>query len=593
MMRLKADQTRETAVGALRGVQPQVREATLPGGPPARLAEYLREPFDLTPAATGRSTLRDRYGRSLLMLMAVVIGVLFIACVNIASLLLARADSRRVEMSVRMALGASRAQIARLLLAEGACLSIAGGLIGVGFSRWFSDLLVRQLSTRNTQVFLDLSPDWRVLGFASAITFATAVLFGAVPAWRSSGADPGDALKEQGRGPAGSGRSPAAATLVVVQVALSLVLVVAAGLFIRTFSGLAVRPVGFAKDRVLLVNVTAPTTKYTLTQLKRVYERINEAVAAVPGVERAALSDITPAGGSARQTFVDVSDGTPRSGQERMTSVNVISPGWLSTYGMRLLAGRDFVSTDRLNAPPVALVNEAFVRHFLAGGNPIGHTIDTGGAKVEIVGLVEDVVYESLRQAVPPTMFTATTQRSAARPYVNVSVLAAHGAPATLSPSISTAILGVAPEMVLQSRTLTEQVNADMSQERMLAVLFGSFGGLALLLAALGLYGVMANAVSRRRAEIGIRMALGARPSRVVQLVMRRAVAMVAAGVALGTVLSLWASRFVETLVWGLEPRDPATLVSAAAILAAVGAFAGWLPAWRASRIDPAIVLRE
>ena len=596
MMRLKPNQSRETAIAGLRGVQPQVRDATLPEGPQTRLAEYLREPFDLTPASTGRSPLRDRYGRSLLMLMAVVGGVLLIACANIANLLLARADARRLEMSLRVALGASRARVVRLLLAEAVCLSVVGALIGFGLARWMSALLVQQLSTRDNLVFLDLTPDLRVLGFVTAITVMTAVVFGTVPAWQSARSDPGDVLKEQGRGPAGSGRSPMAATLVVVQVALSLVLVVAAGLFVRTFAGLAFRQVGFAKERVLVVNVTAPMTHYSLTQLTGVYERIREAVATLPGVERAALSDITPVGGSARVARVEVSGGVPRSEQDRMTSVNVISSGWLATYRMRLLAGRDISPADGPSAPPVALVNEAFVRQFLPGVNPIGHTIDTGvprSARPEIVGLVEDAVYRSLREEVPPTMYTPTSQRSAARPYVNVSVLAAQGPPAMLSPSVSAAISDIGPDLVLQSRTLTEQVNADMSQERLVALLFGFFGVLALAMAALGLYGVTAYAVSRRRAEIGIRMALGAAPVSVIRLVMSRVAGMVAAGIAAGTILSVWAARFVETLVWGLEPRDPATFIGAAFILAGVGALAGWLPAWRASRIDPAIVLRE
>lgn len=595
MVSRRPGQSLDAATTALRGVQPQILDATLRGVPPPAVPRYLRTPFDLTPAFNGSSPLRARYREPLVMLMAIVAGVLLIACVNIANLMLARGVARRHEMSVRVALGASRLHVARLMLAEAVVLSSTGALLGLGLARWLTPLLVQQLSTRGNAVFLDLAPDWRVLAFAIAVTIVTAVLFGTVPAWQSARADPAHALKEQHRGAVGGG-SRFGSVLVSVQVALSLVLVVAAGLFIRTVAGLATQHVGATRDRVLVVNVTPPMTQYTLPKLVAVYDRVREVVAALPGVERAALSDITPVGGSSRTTAAEVTGGVALEGDNGIASVNVVSAGWLATYGMRLRGGREFAETDRINTAPVAMVNEAFARRFLNGANPIGRTLSTGAGRArqsfEIVGLVEDTVYRSLRDPAPPTIFTPTMQRSAARPYVNVSVLAAGGSPLLLSRPIAEAIRQIDPSFVLQFRPLTEQVNEAMTQERVVAWLSGFFGALALLLAGLGLYGVTAYSVSRRRPEIGMRLALGATPMAVVSLIMKRVAVLVCAGTAAGALVSLWASRFVGTLVWGLEPDDPMTLVAAALVLALVAALAGWIPAWRASRIDPIVALR-
>jgi putative ABC transport system permease protein len=582
MVRRRADQTLAAATAALHGVQQEIRDPD------------LQEPLALSPATKGRSPLRNQYQQALLLLMVVAGGVLLIACVNIANLMMARAEARRHEMSLRVALGASRAGLARLLLVESAVLSTMGAGLGIFLAQWMSRLIVQQISTPTNVVYVDLTPDWRVFAFATAAAIATGALFGVAPAWQSMRSDPVDALREQGRGTVG-GRSMFPTALVGAQVALSLVLVVAAGLFIRTSTELARQNVGSMKDRVLLAYITAPMTKYTLPQLVATYDRVLDAVRTVPGVERAAISDITPASGSGRSDVVEIPGGTGPT--ERGVSLNVISPGWLQTYGMRLLAGRDLVPTDRPQSPPVALVNEAFAREFLNGANPVGRSFRvgllSGKTNVEIVGLLEDTVYRTLRQPATPTVFTSSTQRLAARPFVNVSVLAAHGSPALLSRSIAAAVREVDPELVLQFTPLTEQIMAAMTQERIVALLSGFFGALALLLAGLGLYGVTAYGVSQRRAEIAMRMALGADTSGVVKLVMTRIAIVVGAGTLGGAMLSLWAARFVGTLVWGLEPRDPMTFITAAMILATVATAAGALPAWRASRLSPAEVLKE
>jgi putative ABC transport system permease protein len=583
MARRRPGQTLEAATTALRQMQQEIRDA-LPRD--SRLQNDLRNALALEPGSRGRSPVRTRYQDALIMLLLVSAGVLVIACVNIANLMLARAAARRHEMSMRVALGASRVQLARMLLTEAAILSGMGAACGVALAHWMNRLIVRQISASDNVVFfLELSPDWRVWTFASAAAIGTAALFGTAPVLQSMKADPVDTLKEHGRGHAG-GRALTATLLVGIQLALSLVLVVAAGLFLRTSVELARRNVGATRDRVLVAAMNAPMTRYTLDGLVGVYDRVLDAVRAVPGVEQAAISDITPAEGSARV------DGD--------LFFNVISPGWLDTYGVRLLAGRDLLSTDRLNTPPVALVNQAYAKRFGGGANPVGQISErvvpgTGISKpmqVQIVGLVEDTIYRSLRESSVPTMYTSTLQRPQARPTATVGVLAS-GDPALLARSVAEAIRRVDPDLVWQVRPLNDQVREAMAQERVVALLSGFFGALALLLSALGLYGVTAYAVNRRRPEIALRMALGAGRARVVRVVMRRIVIIAAVGISCGAVLSVWAAQFVRTLVWGLEPRDPVTFLTAAAMLSAVAVFAGALPAWRATRTDPASVLKE
>jgi len=602
MARLRPEQSIDSANAALRGVQPQIREATLPDWSQKELGGYLKEAFTLTPAASGESGLRRRYERPLVIIMIVVALVLLIACANIANLLLARATARRHELSVRLALGASRWQLVRQLLTESAVLSGAGAALGVLFALWGSRLIVGQLSTATNIVFLDLSLDWRVLAFTIGVTAATALLFGTAPAFRAAGIAPMEAIKEHGRSAAGDARFGLANGLVVAQVALSVVLIVAAGLFVRTFTQLGSVHLGFDHERVLVVNVNAQRTQIAPADRLATFERVRERVRAVPGVAEAALSEITPVSGAGWNGRVDVSDTPTLNDRQSITFINGITPGWFATFGTPLVAGRLFNDRDRQGAPRVVVVNQAFARNFLNGANPIGHVVRSRGGFVnpeapkEIVGVVADAVYRNLREPIPPTMYVPFEQMEdpmPTRPAVSVVVRAASGSPALLSRSIARAIAEVNPDLAITFRPLTDVVNASLTQERLVAMLSGFFGGLALLLAGLGLYGVTAYAVSRRRTEIGIRMALGAAPAGVVRLVLSRVSLLVGAGVIAGAGISLWASRFVGPLLFGLQPRDPATLVGAAVVLSTVGAIAGWLPARRASRIDPSEVLRD
>ncbi len=566
-------------------------------------ARFLADPFSVRSAAAGTSSLRARYQQPLYILMGVVGLVLLIACANIANLQLARATARRHELSLRLALGSSRWRLARLLLAESLVLSAAGALTGLMFARWGSRLLVAQLSTQNNMVFLDLGIDWRVLGFTTLAAVATTLLFGVAPALQAVRVQPMESLKEQGRLIRGDSRFGVGSALVAAQVALSIVLIVGAGLFVRTFSSLASLKLGFDRDPVLVVDINARSYQGDLASRLLLYERIRHAAAALPGVSAAALAIVTPVSGSTWNISLDVVDDRRLPSTDREMYVNHISPDWFKTMGIRLAAGRDLNDRDRAGAPEVIVINQTAARKYLAGQNPVGHTLRELGNPSEtlptrtVVGVVEDAVYNNLRAAIPPTMYVPVAQfeqrGGLGLSSISLNVRSASGSPALLTRPVVAAVEGVDRNLALTLRPLRDYVNASLTRERLLAMLSGFFGVLALLLAALGLYGVMSYVVSRRQTEIGIRMALGATPASVIRLVLRRLVVVLAAGVIGGAVLSLWLAGFVGTLLFGLEARDPVTLIGATAVLVFVSGLATWLPARRAARIDPTQALRE
>ncbi len=616
MVRLKPGQTLQEGTTAVRALQPEIREATRPPQLRSdRANDYLGRPFELSAAAAGRSSLRSQYERPLLVMMTVVALVLLIACANIANLMLARATARGHEWSVRLALGASRGRLARQQLTESLLLAVMGAAAGLLVAQWGSEWLVRQLST--DAVWLDLHLDWRVLGFTAAITVAAAIAFGVGPALRATAGVPIDVLKEQGRTPAARGRATIANGLVVAQVVLSVVLVVGAGLFLRTFSSLIHIPLGFEGERVLLVGIDARRAAIAPEARANTYDRVLERVSTIAGVESAGVSFTSPVSGLMWSRRVEVSGSSfvtsgPITGPEGMgfTSAefpekqplavfNAVTPAWRSTYGTKLLAGRDFSERDSATSVRVALVNEAFVRKFLPGDNPIGHTIRTTSNNVtstkEIVGLLADAAYRDVREPTLPTAYVPWSQYDGDDTLPGELTLSvrARSSPVALTKTVAAAIAEVEPTLALTFKPLADQVSETLLQERLLAWLSACFGGLALLIAAVGLYGVTSYAVSLRRHEIGIRMALGATRSVVLQLVLGRVWILTGIGIVAGLAISAWAARFVATLLYGLDPTDPVTLLSSAAVLAAVGTLAGWLPAHRASRLDPTTVLRE
>lgn len=589
----------EDAVQQLNARRAQIREVTLPTDWRAEeLKSYLDEPFTLPSAAAGASFLRQRYDQPLKTMMGVVALVLLIACANIANLLLARASARRREFGVRLALGASRLQLAKQLFGESLVLALCGAAAGLWVARWGSALLVRQLSTQVNTVFLDVSLDWRVLAFTAVVAIATALLFGTAPAWRAGRVDAGEVLVSQARGTSDA-RSLFAGTLVIAQVALSLVLVVAAGIFVRTYTGLASRDLGFDREAILVTNIGIQRSGVPPEQRAAHYERLRQAVLGAPGVLSAAASAVTPISGNRWQYRIEVPDRPDMPAAEGSVHVNLVQPDWFRTYQTGILSGRDFTAGDTLGTTPVALLNETAVTRLFPGGNPIGRTVRQPGrpgqpaVTMEVVGVVRDAAYRSVRDPVPSTLYVPLAQQLAPSSALSFSIRVAAGAPLALSKTIEAAVRQVDSSASLTFRALDDQVNAALVQERLLAMLAGFFGGLALLLAGLGLYGVTAHAVSHRRVEMGIRMALGSTPRRVIGMVLRRVAWMVGSGVVAGSVGSYWAASLVSSLTWGVDAHDATTFALAAAVLTGVGAAAGWLPARRASRIDPATVLRE
>jgi putative ABC transport system permease protein len=594
LFRLKRGQTREAAESRLRGVEPQIREASCPAGGrdgPSR----SNGPFALRTTATGESLARGSYQKPLVLVMGVAALVLLIACANIANLLLARAAARQREVGIRRALGASSARLVRLCLVESLLLAGLGAVLGLVVAAWGSRLVVSQLSSASSTFFLWMPLDWRRLGFMAAVAVASAILFGMAPAWQALRVRPAVVLGANGRALDAGGRQRLGQALVVGQVALSLALVVVAILLVRSFAMLATRAVGFDRDRVLVATADVQRSGESRDQQMATVGRIRDAVAAVPGVAAVTASWQTPATGMLWNEQLARADYPSLAEAERRVLVNYVSPGWFATYGTPLLAGRDLTDRDSTPEPAAAIVNEAFARRYLGGPSAVGSTIRiVRGADpipLEIVGLARDSVYESLRDAMPPSMYLPFSFV----PLFGVSISArvAKGSPAHLANDVEAAIRRVDPHLAVTVRSLDAQIGATLVRERLMAILSAFFGGLALLLAGLGLYGVTAYAVGRRRAEIGIRLALGAAPGSVVRLVLRRVAFLVLFGVAMGAIAGFWVARLTESLLFGLRPHDPLSFALAALVLAAAGLLAAWLPARRAARIDPAVVLRD
>ena len=594
MVRLKPGQTIDQATAALRGAQSQI-VATAYGPPP--LNNNLKEPFTLVPAANGMSNLRTRYAKPLTILLGIVMLVLLIACANVANLLLARASARWKDWSLRLALGASRYRLVRQMLAESFVLAALGAAGGVVFAAWGARYLVHQISSTTSAVTLEVAADWRVLAFTLSVAVVVTMVSGAAPAFRAAGAAAMNALRDASRGTS-SGRHRLLNAILMTQIAFSIVLLIAAGLFVRTFQALATMPLGFDDHGVVMVTVNAPLAAVPTEQRLGTFERVREQVLSVPGVASTGVSQDTLVNGGATGFGFTAIGGRPLPSRQSAL-VQEITPGWLTALRTPLLAGRDIVLTDDAAGAPVALVNETFARKFFGSSSPVGQTLQmTQGKPKEIVGVVGDAVYRSLREAVPPTIYLPFLQigmppDTRAPQQAVLFVRASHEADAALTRGIAAAVARVNPELEMTFRTLSDQVRADRNQERVVATLSAFFGGLALILAALGLYGVTSYVVTRRRGELGIRMALGAQPADIVSLVLTRLFVVVGIGVAAGLLASLWASRAVASLLFGLAPHDPLTLAGAALVLTAAATAAAAIPSYRASRIDPAAVLRE
>jgi predicted permease len=572
---------------------PAVFAATVPSYyPEAARREYLRTPLEARPAANGDSSLRESYRTALLALMGVVVLVLMVACANLANLLLVRGTVRRREIAVRIAIGAGRARLIRQLLTESMVLATLGAALGVLFALWSTRFLVRLLSTTSQPVWLDLSLNARVLAFAAAVSLVTSLLFGLAPAWRAARGEPHGLLRGQVRGTGAALGRGAGRALVVGQIALSMVLVVGAGLLLSTFSRLQRLDPGFDREGVLIVSVDA-SRKLTPEARHAMQRHVLERLRALPGVRGAGAADLTPIGGAMWNTRAEAEGYQPASRDEGIVWLNAVGDGYFAAMGTRLLAGRDFGPGDRQGSAPVAVINESMARSYFGAAQAVGRRIryDAGpgqATEVEVVGVVEDAVYRSLRDGREATMYLAAGQQEKAP----LNFVVRGGDPGSLLRPVGALLRDAAPGAVFELRTLSDQVAASLLRERLLATLAAFFGGLALLLAVLGLYGTVAYSVARRSSEIGIRMALGAPGRRVVRMVLGDVVRMVAPGVALGVVLALGLSRFVSSFLYGLEATDPAVIGLAASVLALAALVAGAVPASRAARVDPMVAVR-
>ena len=596
--RLLPGETLQQADAKMKALAPEVNRATLPTNWDAdEQREYLQRSFALRPAATGFSDTGHAYRTALFTLMAVVALVLFIACANIANLMLARAAARQREISIRMAIGAARRRVMRQLLSESLLLSVLGAIGGLLFAVWGSRLLVRLLSKTGSELQFDTAPDLRVLAFTMGVAVLTGLLFGLAPALRATSVSPNNVLKEHAR-MAGS-RLNLGRVLVTGQVALSLMLLVGAGLFLGTLRNLLSTDLGFSRHNVLLVEAGMMQANVPVAQRPRVHREIVERLRAIPGVSSASSSAVTPISGSSWNEIVNPEGYSSKGKFDTLVYFNRVSPGYFATMRMPLSIGRDFSEHDDAGAPKVMVIGESTARRFFGKANPLGKTIrmDAAGRPgkpdvYQVIGVVKDIKYLAVNEDQLLSGFVGSLQDT--EPWSEVTFEVRSERPVEmLIPAVRTAIGEVNRGISLEFRNLETQVSDSLLQPRMVALLSAFFGGLALLLAMIGLYGVTAYGVARRQAEIGIRMALGAQPGSVVWLVLREVAAMLAIGTAIGLGASLAAGRLVASLLYGVKPHDAAPLALAAMVLGIATGIAAYLPAHRAAHLDPMVALRE
>jgi putative ABC transport system permease protein len=599
MGRRQPDVSVEQLNARLMTIAPAVYAATIP---PRwfdeHKVEYVRGKLAATPAPRGLSMLRSAYAGSLAMLMGAVGLLLLIACANVANLLLARAASRGREIAVRLAIGAGRARLVRQLLTESAILALLGALGGLLIARWATHALVALISSERNPILLDLSLNPRVVAFTALVSALTAAIFGLVPAWRATRVSPHAAMKTSARNVAeGHARFTIGKALVAAQVALSLTMLVGAGLLIGSLRNLTTLNPGFRAEGVLVADVDLERTGIPPAQMAAMQRRLLDRVRAVPGVRAASTAQISPLGRSSWNDLVIVDGFQPSSEEDATVWFNEVSEGYFATMETRLLAGRDFDHGDVVGATKTAIINEDMARKMFGSTSPLGRQVRTKSASgpsdpYTIVGVVESAKYSDLREEGSGTVYLPALQDSAPGPRVVLHVRG-DGDPYALVPPVKAALLEMHSATSVEFTPFAKQIASSLRRERLLAVLSGLLGGMALVLSMLGLYGVMAYTVTRRRNEIGVRIALGAARGRVLRMVLADVARMVAIGLLIGVAGAIAAGALVRSFLFGLEPADPTVMAMAAAVLTVVAMVAGFLPAWRAARLDPVSALRE
>jgi putative ABC transport system permease protein len=603
MARVKTGVGAKQADARLQALSTQILTAAAPPDLTAeRLARFTADTLRAVPAWRGRSQLRRLYSEPLKILISAAGTVLLIACANIAGLLLARGAARQKELSTRLALGASRLRLIRQLLTECVLLSSAGALLGVLMAQWGSTLLVRLISTSNDPVFLTFSLDARVLAFATAAAACTGLLFGVLPAMRSTRVSLISTMKSAAA-PHSTGRNRGRMerAAVAAQLALSLVLLVVAGLFLKSFAKLATLDPGFDRNNVLVITANSEIPGLSPEQRAALRERILDRLQSLPGVVSASQSAITPISDQNWFTNFHLRGQRPEEPLEKnRIFLNAISPAYFRTLRSHLLTGRNFDEHDAAGASLVCIVNETAARKFFANSEPLGDYLVTdepsGQTAFQIVGVAEDAKYETLRESNVPTVYFSIAQltgsnRDWANRHASFEVRTASH-PTVLLTAIATLIHDAENSVAFEFHALDRQVYDSLQQERLLATLSGFFGGLAVLLAMIGLYGVLSYLVTRRNAEFGIRLALGASPRSIRRLVLKDVALVLAAGLTAGLLASFAATRLLATLLFNLQPHDTLTIVAAAGLLSTVALLAAYLPARRATRVDPMVALR-
>jgi len=566
--------------------------------PSAEEQSYIQHSFiKLGPGGSGVSELRFHYSRPLHILMAVVALVLLIACANVANILLSRAAARQKEISMRFAVGASRGRLLRQLLTESVLLGVLGGAVAVLFSAWGVRLLISMVAGESNSLPLDVTPDAIVLGFTLVISLFTGILFGMAPAFRATGVDLTQSLKCGTLGSSPHARWNLPRVLVVSQVALSLLLLVCAGLLVRTLQNLAKQDFGFNAEQVLEVGIDPHTAGYQQNQLNPLYHALLERVNALPGVQMASLSLYSPMSGDGWGGQISVQGYFPPPNQAADCQWVWVGPHYAETEGMTLLLGRDIGPGDTKGAPQVAVVNESFAQHYLAKQNPIGRrfsmNVPAKTYEVEIVGVVKDFKFDSPWQEYSPMALLPLAQTEGPASYAANIELRTSADPTSIAGTVRRAVQDVDKNLPVTSiRTLREQVSESLNREDMIARLSSFFGFLALGLACVGLYGLLAYQVTRRTNEIGIRMALGASQKQVLWIVLRESLALLGAGIAGGLLMAFAATRFISSQLYGVKATDPLTITAATVVLAAVAVLAGYIPARRATKVDPMTALR-
>ena len=599
--RLKPGMTREKAQAGLQPLFHQILNREVTEAPFAKASPFVKQEFlkmwmEVMPGSKGRSNLRKTYSKPLFALMAIVGLVLLIACSNLANLLIARASARQKEIAVRLALGAGRGRLIRQLLVESLMLATVGGSLGVGLAVMIDQGLIDFLPSGHTPLSLSSTPDWTVLGFTFAVSLLAGTLFGLVPALQSTRPELANTLKDEAGGVLRGGSAGLRKGLVVAQVSLSLLLLIGAGLFLQSLRNLKTLNPGFEVKNLLAFDVDPTMSRYDPKWSADYYRRLSERLSALPGVKAHTFAVIPLLEDNEWDNWVTIEGYSAKQDERPDPHMQYCSPGFFKTLKIRLLAGRDFDDRDGAGAPKVGIVNQKFVKKYFGGADPVGRHVGMGidpGTKtdIQIVGVVADTKYESMRDDVPYELYIPSEQKGFAdgeTVYVRTS-----GDPTNLFNTLRAEVRAVdASVPMYDMRTLDHQVEISLLTERLLSTLSSVFGCLATLLAALGLYGVMAFMVARRTREIGIRMALGAGQGSVVWMVLRETLTLAGIGVAIGLAGAYGVTRLIQAQLFGVEPTDLLTMAAASLGIAAVTTLAGYIPARRATGIDPMSALR-